>query len=251
MAAALALPTFSYPAGAQTQPEPADVAELQRRAEEFESLLGKGASRSNHDVPQSAPLTLRTSREPTRYKISVGDVISLNFPLAPEFDQALVAVMPDGFVSLKGVGDVWIAGKNLPEAREAIEQEYGKFLRDPEVSVKLEQYEKPYFVAFGQVQAPGKYELTGQTTAAQALGIAGGFAESAKNRQLIVLRSVDGAWAEAIKVDARSLLRGGHLDEDIELQPGDMLFVPKSTMSSIAKYVPRISMGIGWRLTDR
>ena len=233
----------SGPEGAAA-PESIDLEELEERARDLESLL-------TQDPDTMPELTLKTSREPARYRIGVGDVISLTFPLAPEFDQELVAVMPDGFVSLKGVGDVWIAGKSLPEAREAVEEEYGKFLRDPVITVKLEEYEKPYFVAFGQVQTPGKYELTGDTTAAQALGIAGGFAETAKSDQLIVLRAVDGVWAEAIEIDARSLLRGGRLDEDIQLRPGDMLFVPRSKLSTLKQYIPRIGFGIGWRLGDR
>src|SRR5690606_33319299 len=99
-----------------------------------------------------------------------------------------------------------------------------------------------YFVAFGQVTNPGKYDLVGELTATQALGIAGGFAPSAKRRQLVVLRAHDGAWAEVLTVDVRSILRGGHLQEDVFLRPGDMLFVPKSPVS-LQQYIPRIGYG--------
>ena len=106
-------------------------------------------------------------------------------------------------------------------------------------------YEKPYFIAFGQVGVPGKYELVDQLTAAQALGVAGGFAEGAKKKELVVLRGVDGNWTQVMTVDVKSLLRGGELAEDITLRPGDMLFVPKTLTSELKEYIPRVGIGIG------
>jgi polysaccharide export outer membrane protein len=170
-------------------------------------------------------------------------VVTLKFPLAPEFDQVLLPVMPDGFVSLRGVGDVWLAGKTLPEVRAAVESAYSELLRNPEVTVTLDQFQKPYFVAFGQVTNPGKYDLVGELTATQALGIAGGFAERAKRRQLVVLRARDGAWAEVLTVDVRSLLRDGQLTEDVFLRPGDMLFVPTNPIGNLQQYIPRLGYG--------
>lgn len=212
---------------------------LEERADEVERLLADSKARtSSEDRP-----TLRESREPDRYEVAPGDVVTLRFPLAPEFDQLLLPVMPDGFVSLRGVGDLWLAGKTLPEVSEAVEAAYSKLLRNPEVTVTLDQFQKPYFVAFGQVTNPGKYDLVGELTATQALGIAGGFAPSAKRRQLVVLRARDGAWAEVLTVDVRSILRGGKLQEDVFLHPGDMLFVPKSAMDKFQQYIPRLGYG--------
>src|ERR1700693_768734 len=39
-----------------------------------------------------------------RYRITRDDVISLSFPLSPEFNQAKVMVQPDGYVALQGAG---------------------------------------------------------------------------------------------------------------------------------------------------
>lgn len=213
---------------------------LQERADEIERLLVD--SKEQPQPPSEDRPSLRTSREPNRYEVAPGDVVSLRFQLAPEFDQLLLPVMPDGFVSLKGVGDIWLAGKTLPEVKGAVETAYSQLLRNPEVTVTLDQFQKPYFVAFGQVTNPGKYDLVGEVTATQALGIAGGFSIRAKRRQLVVLRATDGAWAEVFTVDVRSILRGGKLQEDIFLRPGDMLFVPKSPVS-LQQYIPRIGYG--------
>lgn len=226
---------------AQTSSPDLTAKALQDRADEIERLLVDSKDRPPaEDRPQ-----LRTSREPDRYEVAPGDVVTLKFPLAPEFDQLLLPVMPDGFVSLRGVGDIWLAGKTLPEVSEAVKSAYSKLLRNPEVTVTLDQFQRPYFVAFGQVTNPGKYDLVGEVTATQALGMAGGFSERAKRRQLVVLRARDGAWAEVLTVDVRSLLRDGELAEDVFLRPGDMLFVPKNAMGNLQQFIPRLGMGLG------
>ena len=125
----------AYQLAAQGPAQAADVDALQRHADHIESLLSQSTPTPHPDVPQ-----LRTSREPARYRLNAGDTVSLKFPLAPEFDQPLISVMPDGFVSLNGAGDVWLAGKSLPEAKVAIEEVYGRFLRAPEVTITLDEY---------------------------------------------------------------------------------------------------------------
>ncbi len=230
----------AYQLDAQGLAQAADVDALQRHADHIESLLSQSTPAPRPDVPQ-----LRTSREPARYRLNPGDIVSLKFPLAPEFDQPLISVMPDGFVALNGAGDVWLAGKSLPEAKVAIEEVYGRFLREPEVTITLDEYEKPYFIAFGQVGTPGKYELVDQLTAAQAVGVAGGFAEGARKQELVVLRGIDGNWTQVLTVDVKAILRGGELAEDITLRPGDMLFVPKTAISDLKEYIPRLGIGIG------
>jgi protein involved in polysaccharide export with SLBB domain len=56
------------------------------------------------------------SRSP-RYKIAPGDTFDINFDLSPEFNQAAVQVQPDGFVTLRAVGDVKVQGQTVPELR--------------------------------------------------------------------------------------------------------------------------------------
>jgi len=54
-----------------------------------------------------APFQSRTPR----YKIAPGDSFDLNFELSPEFNQTGVAVQPDGFVTLRGIGDIKVQGQ--------------------------------------------------------------------------------------------------------------------------------------------
>ena len=122
-------------------------------------------------------------------------------------------------------------------------QAYSKTLHDPIISVVLKDFEKPYFVADGQVSKPGKYELRGVTTVTQAIAIAGGFSETSKHSQVLLFRRIDDRWTEAKILNLKKMEKKGNLSEDVSLHPGDMLFVPKNTWSKINRYIPTANLG--------
>jgi polysaccharide export outer membrane protein len=179
----------------------------------------------------------------TRYRIQAGDTFDLTFELSPEFNQTVVAVQPDGFVTLRGVGDIKVAGETVPELTSTLRQAYGKILNNPLISVVLKEFEKPYFIASGQVAKPGKYEMHGNMTLTQAIAIAGDFQSSAKHSQVVLFRRVDDQWTEAKLIDVKKMEKNRDLREDPFLHSGDMLYVPKSTMSKVDRFIPNLSMG--------
>jgi len=178
-----------------------------------------------------------------RYRIEAGDSFDITFDLSPEFNQTAVAVQPDGFVTLRSVGDLKVAGQTVPELTQTLRTAYSKILNDPAISVVLKDFEKPYFVADGQVAKPGKYEMHGNMTLTQAIAVAGGFQSSAKHSQVLLFRRIDDQWTEAKLIDVKKMEKKGNLSEDPFLHNGDMLFVPKSTMSKIDRFIPNLSMG--------
>jgi protein involved in polysaccharide export with SLBB domain len=179
----------------------------------------------------------------TRYKIAPGDSFDLTFELSPEFNQSNVAVQPDGFVTLRGVGDIKVQGQTLPQLKETLQTSYNKILNGPVISISLKDFEKPYFVADGQLGKPGKYDLRGDTTLTQAIAIAGGFTEASKHSQVLLFRRVDDQWTEAKIINVKEMEKSGNLKEDPMLHPGDMLFVPKSWFSKIEHFIPTASLG--------
>jgi polysaccharide biosynthesis/export protein len=181
-----------------------------------------------------------------RYKIEAGDQFDVVFDLSPEFNQT-VTVQPDGFVAMREAGDIHVAGQSVPELTATLRKAYGKILNDPILSVVLKDFEKPYFVADGQVGKPGKYDLRGNTTLVEAIAIAGGFTESSKHSQVLLFRRVDDQWMEAKIIDVKKMEKMGNLKEDPFLHPGDMLFVPKNTFSKIEHFIPSYNMGTYFR----
>lgn len=187
------------------------------------------------------------SRRDNRYRLSEGDVLDLDFPFTPEFNQK-VTVLPDGYISLRGIGSLHVEGDTIPELRQSLQKTYTKILRKPVITVTLKDFEKPYFIVGGQVRRPGKFDLRGDTTVMQAVDIAGGFNDNAKHSQIMLFRRTSTGWIEVKKLDLKAMLRGKNLNEDLHLQPGDMLFVPKSTVSKIKEFIPSTGMGAYYNL---
>jgi polysaccharide export outer membrane protein len=177
-----------------------------------------------------------------RYELRKGDTFDLDFALSPEFNQS-VAVQPDGYVTLKAVGTIFVEGQTLPVLTETLKSAYAKILHDPVIAIALKDFEKPYFIAAGQVTKPGKYDLRSELTVTQAVAIAGGFNDKAKHSQVVLFRPAPGGMFEAKLLDIKKLLASRNLSEDVRLQPGDMLYVPQSTFSKIRPFLPTTSMG--------
>ena len=178
-----------------------------------------------------------------RYQLHSADVLELNFPFTPEFNQT-VTVQPDGYITLRGVDSIRVEGQTLPELNDSLRAVYGKILHDPVINVELKDFEKPFFIVGGEVGHPGKFDLRGETTATEAVAIAGGLRDSAKHSQVVLFHRVPDGWVQVKKLNMKKMLTDANLNEDAYLQPGDFLYVPKNTMSKIGRFIPTSSLGL-------
>lgn len=197
------------------------------------------ASAANN--PQDGQRPVLQHRNP-RYQLCKDDVLELSLPLTPEFNQT-VTVQPDGYITLAAAGDIHVEGQTIPEVTQAIKAAYANILHEPIITIHLKDFEKPYFIVGGEIGHPGKYDLRGDTTVIQAVAIGGGFTESSKHSQVWLFRRVSNDWVESRKLDVKKMLSAGNLSEDLHLRPGDMLYVPKSTLGKVRRYIPVASMG--------
>jgi polysaccharide export outer membrane protein len=176
-----------------------------------------------------------------RYQLLPGDTMDLVFEFSPEFNQT-VTVQPDGYISLRGIGDVHVSLETLPQLIATLQTAYGKILNKPAISVLLKDFERPYFTANGQVSHPGKYTLHGDTTVTEGVAMAGGFTDKSKHSHVVLFRRVSDQWTEARVLDVKKMLNAGNLSEDYILRPGDMIYVPQNTISKIARFIPTSSV---------
>ncbi len=180
-----------------------------------------------------------------RYQLHSADVLELNFPFTPEFNQ-IVTVQPDGFITLRGIEDTHVQGLTLPEVSNLLRIAYGRILHDPVINIELKDFEKPFFIVGGEVGHPGKFDLRGETTVSQAVAIAGGLKDSAKHSDILLFHRVpDGSgWVQVKKVNLKKMLKDANLEEDAYLQPSDFLFVPKNALSKYERFLPTSSVGL-------
>ena len=146
-------------------------------------------------------------------------------------------MQPDGYINLQSTRSVYVQGMTVPEVVAAIKKAYVNVLRDPIIDVDLVDFQKPFFIAGGQVSKPGQYELRHDTTVSQALAMAGGISAGGKTQMFLYHQARSGLM-EVKKLNLKDIYHGKNVNEDALLQPGDTLFVPEKFITIFRKYVP-------------
>jgi polysaccharide biosynthesis/export protein len=200
-------------------------------------------SSAQSNGPSDVDRPVAAQRNP-RYKICRNDTLTITFPIAPEFDQLAITVMPDGYVNLQGAGSVYVLGLTVPETVEALKKAYSGILHDPVINVDLTDFQKPYFVVLGQVGKPGQYDLRYDITVMQAVAVAGGFAPTAKT-QIFLFHQISPTTVEVKKLNIKEIMNGKNVNEQVHLTPGDTIFVPEKAITNFRKYVP-YTVGAGY-----
>ena len=177
-------------------------------------LLGGMTVAQEEAEPGPAPAT------PGDYVIGREDVLRISVWGEPELNY-LLTVRPDGKVSLPLINDVAVAGLTPEQVRTGLEQRYAKFLRDPAVTVIVEQINSFRVYLLGEVNVQGIQGFKTPTRLLQALAAAGGMTEFAKNR-IMILR-VTGGVEKRFSADYKRLIQGQQ--ENLLLKPGDVILV--------------------------
>lgn len=192
----------------------------------------------------AAPSRTFAEHDP-RYRIQPTDVLEIHYRYTPEFDQT-VTVQPDGFVTLKIVGDIKLQGLTIVRVKALILEKAGQRLNDPEITLVLKDFEKPYFVVGGEVGNPGRFEMRGTITALQAIAMAGGFKNSSKHSQVILFRRVGPDLAKTEILDLKAAMSPSNTEPLADLRSGDMLIVPQNRVSKIERFVKWANVGLYW-----
>jgi len=192
------------------------------------------------EAQNQRPPRLTTVTE-ERYRLQPGDVLDVQFRYSPEFNQT-VTVQPDGYISLEISGDIKVAGMTVEQTRNAILSRAARRLKDPLASVILKEFQRPYFVVAGEVAQPGKIEMRERVTAIQAIMLAGGMKETAKSSQVVVFRKINSDTAEVKLLNLKNIRRTSDLENDLTLQAGDMVFVPRDKISKIERFMKLASV---------
>jgi polysaccharide biosynthesis/export protein len=198
--------------------------------------FGQKGPAETPETTQGSPDRPVLQHRNARYQISRDDVLTISFPLSPELNQK-VTVHPDGYIVLQNIGSIYIQGLTVPEVVDAVKKASAKILNDPIVDVDLIDFQRPYFMVNGQVTKPGQYDLRHDTTVTEAIALAGGFLPTAKT-QVLVYHRISTGWMEVKKMNVKDILNGKNVNEDIQMQPGDMIFVPEKFITNFKKYVP-------------
>ncbi len=171
------------------------------------------------------------------YVISVNDLIRFEVYKEPDLTTE-TRVDQDGTVSLPLVKTVMVGGRSISEARDTVRLLYEKdFLVAAHVNIFLVQSSKTNkepvkaklrFTILGQVKKPGNHEIQEgeKVSIVQAIAIAEGFTGIANQKNVTVLRTINGK-TEPFKLDVKAMMTDSKA-KPFEIKPGDQIVVDQT-----------------------
>lgn len=158
------------------------------------------------------------------YKIGPNDI--LNIFVWKEADLTRdVTVMPDGKITYPLIGEITAQGMTASELKKVITDKLQSFVTAPEVTVIVKESRSQVVYTIGKLMKPGPYPLAPGMTVMQALSAAGGFAEWADPKNILIIRK-EGGKETHLRFNYKEFTSGENLQQNILLKPGDTIVVP-------------------------
>jgi polysaccharide export outer membrane protein len=161
----------------------------------------------------------------TDFVIGNGDVLNINVWKQPDLSRA-VPVRSDGKVSLPLIGEVKAAGETPAKLEQELTSMFKPYLAEPEVTVIVEQINSQKFNILGRVAKPGSYSLLNPTTVLDAIALAGGCREFAKQKSIYILRRHPDGSETRLPFNYQDVIKGKNTAQNIDLLPRDTIVVP-------------------------
>lgn len=166
------------------------------------------------------------------YRVLVYDELSLMVVGSPELSGTM-RVLPDGTITVPGIGSRYVLGMTVPEVTEAVKSDVAKMVRYPQVSVAVSNFGERRIFIMGEVNLPGDQTYHHGLSALGAIAMAGGFTNGAKRSSVVILRRTGPEQAIAFRADLSGPLKGKNLSADVEVKPFDIIYVPKTFIASV------------------
>jgi|SRR5208283_4549847 len=159
------------------------------------------------------------------YVIGTDDLLAINVWKEQEISRT-VPVRSDGKISLPLVGELTAGGQTPLQLEQEITKRLQSYISEPEVTVIVQDSKSRKINILGMVVRPGSYLLTGSTTVLDAIAMAGGFKDFAKQKAIYVLRQGDNGSEQRLPFNYKDVIKGKNTEQNIRLQPRDTVVVP-------------------------
>lgn len=176
------------------------------------------------DTPVANKAEERVPAGLSEYVIGEQDVLTIVVWKEREL-SGTVTVRPDGKITLPLVNEIKVVGMTPAQLQTVLTEKFKPFLTVPQVTVEVNQINSRRVYLIGEVQKTGTYILNSTTTVLQVIAEAGGFRDFAKPKDIYILRNQGGKQTR-YPFNYPDVIRGKRPEQNIVLQPGDLIVVP-------------------------
>jgi polysaccharide export outer membrane protein len=164
-----------------------------------------------------------------KYLIGSGDVLNIFVWRNPEVSGSFV-VRPDGMITKSLVEDIKVTGKTPTELARSIEEILATYLRDPIVTVTVENFVGPFseqIRVIGEAAQPRAINYTQHMTLLDVMIQVGGLTEFADGDDAVLIR-IEKGQQEQYQVAIDQLLKEGDISANVDILPGDIIIIPEA-----------------------
>lgn len=159
------------------------------------------------------------------YVIGASDVLAINVWKEPDVSRVL-PVRSDGRISLPLAGELQAAGETPKQLEQEIAKRLASYISEPEVTVIVQESKSRRINILGMVSKPGSYLLSNSMTVLDAIAMAGGFKDFAKQKNIYVLRQGSNGTQTRLPFNYKDVIKGKNTNQNVQLEPGDTVVVP-------------------------
>lgn len=186
--------------------------------------------------PTPLPLESKASVTPQEYRIQSGDLLEIKFFYNPELNEQ-VTVRPDGRIALQLVKEIDAAGMTPAQLTDLLTGKYAPQIKNPEITVLVRSFGTQKVYVDGEVNKAGLVALAEPMTVLQAVAQAGGFKDTAKRSEVILIRRGADNKRITMTMDLENAIDGSDRAQDQILKPYDIVYIPKSTIANVNLWV--------------
>ncbi|MDU0356383.1 polysaccharide export protein [Paraglaciecola aquimarina] len=196
----------------------------------FLILLATGCSNNSGKLPSATTYTSNTtSVADYQYLIGPGDNLSIFVWRNPDLSGSFI-VRPDGMVTTSLVEDLVVSGKTPTNLAREIEEELGKYINSPRVTVSVNNFLGPLSEqvrVIGEATTPSAINYTEKMTLLDLMISVGGLTEFASGNDAKLIRMVDGKQT-TYELQIDDLIKEGDIEQNIDMLPGDIIIIPEA-----------------------
>lgn len=180
---------------------------------------------------------LDDGRDPV-YRLAPGDTVEVTVYSAPELSRT-VEIAPDGRIRLPLAGPVPAAARTPQQLRKAIASALSQELKEPDLDVLVTGFSSQQVFVGGEVASPGLIDLPGQIGPLQAIIMAGGMTDAAREREVLLMRRLPGGEVRSALVNLRAGLEDPALAGWLPLRRYDVVYVPRTRIAEQNRFIQR------------
>lgn len=207
-------------------------------------ILSGGCATTNTAEEDAQNPTTISEEEPKNAEVSefilgAGDTIEITVYKHDELKKN-IQIDSSGIITYPLVGDIQTSGLSILRLRDKIRDGLTKYINNPQVSVGITAIKNQKVIVLGEVSKPGYFQIESSLSALDAISQAGGFTLDGKQKSVILIRGGINKPG-LVRLDLEKALKQGDLTQNVMLQRGDIIYVPRTYIADVNRFFSHLA----------